>query len=215
MEDINESVNNIDDAIKDTVDSINEIVNEVQLYGFSDINEREIVYGISTAIGIDPSIDTVLEIGCNVGEFYFYMERLFGSSPLGYFGTENNDKFIDIARFRIREDNTQFYNVGFQSILNFINDNESETIKDLMDISIDWGVIINQFDEIESSSLVSYIEKLIQIPNKGLVITNKFPTESITMILNGLVSSDTLKNKFILRSDFVPEWYSLYFYNNR
>lgn len=211
-----EELNELDDEIKSTLDDIDELVNEVNLYGFSDINEREIVYGITTAVGIDPSIDNVIEIGCNVGEFYFYIQRLLGMTPVGYYGIEQNEKFIDIARFRIADSNTEFYNSNLKEIFEFINSNDVENYKEMMSINTDWGVLINQFSDTDSCDHISsIIELFIKIPNKGLVITNRFNDETVALLINKFLKSDILKNRFILRSDFLPGWYSFYFYNNR
>lgn len=211
-----EELNELDDEIKSTLDDIDELVNEVSLYGFSDINEREIVYGITTAVGIDPSIDNVIEIGCNVGEFYFYIQRLLGMAPVGYYGIEQNEKFIDIARFRIADSNTEFYNSNLTEIFEFINSNDAENYKEMMSINTDWGVLINQFSDTDSCDHISsIIELFIKIPNKGLVITNRFDDKTVGLLVNEFLKSNILKNRFILRSDFLPGWYSFYFYNNR
>jgi hypothetical protein len=215
MENLNNDLQNIDEAIKETLESIDDIVNDVSLYGFSSIDEREIIYGITTAIGIDPIIDNILEVGCNIGEFYFYIERLLGKTPVGYYGTEGNEKFIDIARFRINESNTEFYNLDFNTIHNFLISNEIKDLKNIMDISVDWAVLINQLNNLEPTRIPEFLELFVQIPNKGLVITERFTESQIKSTIDALLSSETLKNKFIMRSDFLPGWYSFYFYNNR
>ena len=215
MENIRSEAEDFNLQITDTLDSINEIVNEVAIYGFDTIDEREIVYGITTAVGIDPAIDTVMEVGCNVAEFYFYIERLLGTPPVGYYGIEPDEKLIDISRFRVADGNTEFYNIEMQSIIDHLKDNDITEIKQIMDINVDWGVLINQFNQQSPIDIISTIELFIQIPNKGLVITNKFDKETINNLVETLNASDKLYNRYILRSDFLPGWYSIYFYNNR
>ena len=215
MEESIEQLKTLDESIKETLDSINDIVNDVELFGFSSINEREVIYGITSAIGIEPSMDTVMEIGCNVGEFYFYIERLLGSNLLGYFGVDENTKHLDITRFRVQNENTEFYNTNLDSIVTFISENGADNIKTFMDISVDWGVIINQFNDDTTSEIIRKLEQLIRIPNKGIVVTNKFSSSAVSSLISELLNSKLLKDKFIFRSDFIPGWYSLYFYNNR
>lgn len=215
MESINDNPADFNDQIADTIDSINDIVNEVSLFGFNSLDEREIVYGITTAVGIDPVIDNVLEIGSNIGELYFYIERLLGNAPVGYYGVEPDEKFIDICRFRITDGNTEFYNIDIDSVINYLNTNEIDNIKEIMDINVDWGVLINQLNNMEPSEIVSMLELFIKIPNKGVVITNKFSTDKIHGIIDLLLKSESLNRKFIFRSDFLTDWYSIYFYNNR
>ena len=215
MEDITENLNSLDNEIKDTVDSINDIVNDVSLYGFNTIDEREIVYGVSTAIGIDPLTDTVIELGSNVGELYFYIQRLLGKHPVGYYGIESNEKFIDISRFRINEDNTEFFNLDLNTIIEFLKQTDNTGLSNMMDIVSDWGVLINQFNNIDSAEIANIIEILIRIPSKGIVITNRFTEDELKILMDGLLKSEMLKNRFIMRSDFIPGWYSFYFYNNR
>jgi hypothetical protein len=215
MEEPIEQLKTLDESIKETLDSINDIVNDVELFGFSSINEREVIYGITSAVGIEPSIDTVMEIGCNVGEFYFYIERLLGSNLLGYFGVDENTKHLDITRFRVQNENTEFYNTNLDSIVTFISENGADNIKTFMDISVDWGVIINQFNDDTTSEIIRKLEQLIRIPNKGIVVTNKFSSSEVSALISELLNSKLLKDKFIFRSDFIPGWYSLYFYNNR
>lgn len=202
---------------------LNDIIMDPTVSGYQTPQEQDIAYGVTFTAGINPVTDTVLDVGCGIGEFYHYVERFSGQKIHRYYGVDESDSILDINKFRTQQDDSvKLLNFN---VFDFQHGHElysAEALRNLnvlgvIDDKIDWVVMCNMFDEtLTSYEIVRAIEFWSNVPEKGAVFTFKTASpEKTGDIGNRLLTNSSLNNKLIIRSDFLEQWISIYIYNSR
>lgn len=202
---------------------LNDIIMDPSVSGYQSPQEQDIAYGVSFTAGINPITDSVLDVGCGIGEFYHYVERFTGQKIVKYYGVDVSDPILDINKFRSQQDDSVTL-LNF-NIFDFQQGHELYSADALRNLSvtgvindrIDWVVMCNMFDETHSvDDIVSSIEFWSKVPEKGAVFTfNVSSSHKLGNIGSMLLTNGNLNNKLIIRSDFLENWISIYIYNSR
>lgn len=217
-----EPVLKFDDYMKELESDLNEIISDPGVSGYSSIEEQDIIYGISITVGINPAVDTVLDVGCGIGELYYYTERFTGSKPFKYIGLDNNEQLLDINKFRSgQDDSVSLINLDISEFESKYYDYSESALKNLAilghDSTIDWVVMCNMLDDTKKGKdIASSIIFWSKVPTKGSVFTFKVDdTKKLMECLSILLNNDDINKKLIFRSDFMTGWVSFYIYNQR
>lgn len=201
---------------------LNDLIMNPETSGYSSLEEQDISYGITVSVGIDPTHDTVLDLGAGIGEFFSYVERFTGNRLNKYIAVENNENISEIRKFRYAGDQTVIHlEIDYTDFTQNYKDFNPEALKNLQGIGyedkIDWVVSCNGItDEMTPDEIFDVIRVWSSVPEKGAAFTFKLTnTELMVDVLSKIFTSSQLTGKVIVRSDFSKNWYSIYIYNLR
>lgn len=227
---ITENTSNINSALPTLEEHINEIeaeLNEIVMNpgssGYESLTEQDIAYGVSFTVGINPATDTVLDIGCGIGEFYYYVQRFTGALIHKYLGIDYDDNLLEINKFRSNQDDSislLHLNIDeFQEAYQMYSENALKNLEVLGNINanLDWAVMCNVInDTLDSDEIIKKIKFWSNVPEKGAVFTFRLKDEKMLADVASKVLLDSVLNKkSIIRTDFYPNWISIYVYNSR
>jgi SAM-dependent methyltransferase len=227
---ITENTSNINSALPTLEEHINEIeaeLNEIVMNpgssGYESLTEQDIAYGVSFTVGINPATDTVLDIGCGIGEFYYYVQRFTGALIHKYLGIDYDDNLLEINKFRSNQDDSislLHLNIDeFQEAYQMYSENALKNLEVLGNINanLDWAVMCNVInDTLDSDEIIKKIKFWSNVPEKGAVFTFRLKDEKMLADVASKVLLDPVLNKkSIIRTDFYPNWISIYVYNSR
>lgn len=213
----------LEDYLNSIEQELNEIVMDPASSGYESLAEQDIAYGVSFTAGINTSSDVVLDVGCGIGEFYYYVNRFTNENLFKYYGIDNVDEYLDICKFRSNQDESvNLMNINIDDFEEGYSSYGDDAIKNLnvlgiVNTNIDWVVICNVFnDSYSPEQIINKIKFWSRVPEKGAVFTFKLESKSnIAQIASSIVLDESLNTKTIIRSDFYPNWVSLYVYNSR
>lgn len=217
-----ENAVSLDEYMSSIENDMNELIMDPTTSGYSTLEEQDVSYGISVSVGVDPVHDTVLDLGSGIGEFFSYVERFTGNRLYKYIAVDNDDRLLDILKFRYGSDQTIIpLGMNYVDFVEAHKDYNPNSLLNLQilgfDSKIDWVVSCNGFDDTMSDdSIFDIINVWSSVAEKGAVFTFKLEnTSKVINILNRMFTSEKLANKSIIRSDFGKDWYSIYIYNQR
>jgi SAM-dependent methyltransferase len=191
--------------------------------GYDSLMEQDIAYGVSFTIGINTTSDVVLDVGCGLGEFYYYVERFTNEKIYKYYGIDNIEEYLDINKFRSNQDDTvNLMNFDINDFEDGFNGYADDALRNLsilgnINDNIDWVVMCNVINEdFNTSQIINKIKFWSKVPEKGAVFTFKLDSQQkLADVASAIVLDDVLNSKTIIRSDFYKNWISVYVYNSR
>jgi hypothetical protein len=212
----------LDQYMSSIENDLNDLIMDPTTSGYSTLEEQDVSYGISVSVGIDPVHDTVLDLGSGMGEFFSYVERFTGNRLYKYIAIDNDEKILDILKFRYGSDQTIItMGMNYTDFVEAHKDYNPAALQNLQivgfDSKIDWVVSCNGFDDsMSEDTIFDIINVWSSVGEKGAVFTFKLEnTTKVINVLNKMFTSERLANKTIIRSDFGKDWYSFYIYNQR
>jgi SAM-dependent methyltransferase len=212
----------LDQYLSSIENDLNDLIMDPGTNGYTSLQEQDISYGISVSVGIDPVHDTVLDLGSGIGEFFSYVERFTGNRLYKYIAVDNDEKTLDILKFRYGNDQTIVtMGMNYRDFVDAHKDYNSSAIKNLQimgfDSKIDWVVSCNGLDDtMGETEIFDIIKTWSSVAEKGAVFTFKMENAlKFINIIQKILTYDELATKIIIRSDFDKNWYSLYIYNQR
>lgn len=214
--------NTLDAYIESIQSDLNDIIMDPTVSGYETMPEQDISYGVTFTAGINPATDTVLDVGCGMGEFYHYIERFSGQRLYKYYGMDTNEELLEINKFRSNQDTTvNLISFNTDDFMEAHSIYSPDVLKNLSILGftdvIDWVVLCNYINDSYSvDSIIQTIEFWSKVPEKGAVFTFKLTEEyKLADVASKLILSETLNEKVIIRSDFLKNWISVYIYNSR
>lgn len=212
----------LQEYIESIQSDLNDIIMDPTVSGYETLPEQDISYGVTFTAGINPATDTVLDVGCGIGEFYHYAERFSGQRLHKYYGMDINDEFLEINKFRSNQDTSvNVLNFNVDDFIEAHHMYSADALKNLGVLgftdNIDWVVMCNYLNDSYSvDSIVQTIEFWSKVPEKGAIFTFKITSDSkLADIAGKLILNQNLNEKIIIRSDFLKDWISVYIYNSR
>jgi len=225
MQEIDETQESVslDQYINNIESELNEILMDPNASGYDSLMEQDIAYGVSFTIGINTTTDVVLDVGCGLGEFYYYVERFTNEKIYKYYGIDNIEEYLDINKFRSNQDDTvNLMNFDINDFEDGFNGYADDALRNLsilgnINDNIDWVVMCNVINEdFNTSQIINKIKFWSKVPEKGAVFTFKLDSQQkLADVASAIVLDDVLNNKTIIRSDFYKNWISVYVYNSR
>jgi SAM-dependent methyltransferase len=225
MQEIDETQESVslDQYINNIESELNEILMDPNASGYDSLMEQDIAYGVSFTIGINTTSDVVLDVGCGLGEFYYYVERFTNEKIYKYYGIDNIEEYLDINKFRSNQDDTvNLMNFDINDFEDGFNGYADDALRNLsilgnINDNIDWVVMCNVINEdFNTSQIINKIKFWSKVPEKGAVFTFKLDSQQkLADVASAIVLDDVLNSKTIIRSDFYKNWISVYVYNSR
>jgi SAM-dependent methyltransferase len=225
MQEIDENQESVslDQYINNIESELNEILMDPNASGYDSLMEQDIAYGVSFTIGINTTSDVVLDVGCGLGEFYYYVERFTNEKIYKYYGIDNIEEYLDINKFRSNQDDTvNLMNFDINDFEDGFNGYADDALRNLsilgnINDNIDWVVMCNVINEdFNTSQIINKIKFWSKVPEKGAVFTFKLDSQQkLADVASAIVLDDVLNSKTIIRSDFYKNWISVYVYNSR
>jgi len=96
---LNDRVNEAYDDLRDqvaTTTSPEYMLTDTRVVGYSSKEEQTLLFEMLAQIGIDPTLESVLDVGSGVGDFYGYLEGRLGT-PIEYLGIDINPNMVNTA----------------------------------------------------------------------------------------------------------------------
>lgn len=220
---VDNSMPTLEEHIQEIENELNEIIMDPGSSGYTSLAEQDIAYGVSFTVGINPAVDTVLDVGCGVGEFYYYIHRFTNQTINRYFGIDNNDNLLEINKFRSNQDDSiTLFNLNIDEFEDAYHMYSEDALKNLeilgnLNAQLDWVVMCNVIDDsYNAEQIINKINFWSKVPTKGAVFTFKLQSKTeLANVVHTLMLNEQLNNKSIIRTDFYPNWISIYVYNLR
>lgn len=172
----------ISDIVLDTDDAIptpdvsypDHLISSPEVIGYPTLEFQENIYRLSAQGVFDPSINSILDIGCGRGDFGSYLKKVV-NSELDYTGIDMNPLHIDIGKYKFKD--FQKFNLIAENVLNYSGTH---------DICVINSIFENNYDN-HSESTYDYFKKILykalDISDIGVVIValnDRFKNEPYT-----------------------------------
>lgn len=139
---------------------IERLITDPTVIGYGSREEQMAVYSAVLPMGYIPQTDTILDVGCGVGDLFAYLQEIRMVQDPKYTGIDYNANMINLAKIKFPE----------------IENNFSNT--DLFDLTpnqkFDWIVAMSAFNIKMHDDMVAYslsaIDKMLEHANKGIGI---------------------------------------------
>jgi SAM-dependent methyltransferase len=212
----------LQEYMQDLEKDLNELISDPAVSGYTSIEEQDIVYGITLSVGVNPATDSILDIGCGIGELYYYTERFTGTRPHKYYGIDNDERLLDINKFRSGQDDS----VSLMELDIFnLQENYSMYSEDVLrnlnilgnEVRLDWAIMSNMVtEEHTANQIADMIGFWSKVATKGAAFTFRVYNHStVNELISMLMLNNAINTKLIIRSDFIKKWISIYIYNQR
>ncbi len=181
------------------------LINSSEIVGFPTLEFQEDIYRLSAQGVFDPSIKSVLDIGCGRGDFGSYLKRVV-NQDIEYTGIDINPLHIDVGKSKFK-DFTNF-NLVSGNVLDYSNTADICVINSILENNYDNHVI----DKYEYFKKI--LIKALDISDVGVVIialNDRYENEPyITHNMADIVTILTeLELKFSLENAFYPNVFKL------
>ena len=142
--------------------------NNPELLGYEDRKQQALVFGNVLPEEFDVYNDTVLDVGCGVGDLWAYCNEVLECDEPYYSGIDSNTTMIDLAKEKFKDYKSLF-------TVDNIDTHTSDT-------KYDWVVAMSAFNtKVEGVDMNEYIKtvinKMYDLSNKGIAINlmHSFP----------------------------------------
>ena len=180
------------------------ILMDISVDGYTSVESKELTYSIAT--NAYNQGDSIMDVGCGLGDLYSFMNTKFSNINKLYSGIDFNKNKIELSKTKYKDINTEC--MDFNDL--------TETSDYIFAINIFNDMIYNDM----GSYLIDSIEKLYSITNKCLVFnilnekTQLDADNDITNVYSLNLISDMLKSYdfFIHRTEYIYGESMIYIY---
>jgi SAM-dependent methyltransferase len=162
IDDMQQKVADIENQIGITQDEWDEKYNNIDLLGYESRQQQAMVFGNVLPEEFDAFNDTLLDIGCGVGDLYAYIQEVIQCSEPLYQGVDSDSSMLELAKGKFPELEDTFEQAD---ILTY----------DFGDSTWDWVVAMSAFNiKIDVPNQTEYVKNIIKnmysIADKGIAI---------------------------------------------
>ena len=72
------------------------MMHDTRVVGYTSREEQELLFRVLTQIGVDPTLESILDVGCGVGDLNNYLTSVLGA-PVNYLGIDINPNMVNTA----------------------------------------------------------------------------------------------------------------------
>jgi SAM-dependent methyltransferase len=181
------------------------LLNDPRVIGYNNKEEQNLLFGILSQIGVIPSQESILDIGCGVGDYYEYVNQNI-DVPTKYLGIDINPNMISLAK-------QKYPDINFET-------------KDLADQTerFDFVVASGLFNLKLTDDMYDYvyksIDKMYELA-KGGVAFNMLSNDNNISPIDGLAYYNPIDifqyckekfNRVILRHDYLDDDFTIFIY---
>ena len=168
IEAVNQLADDFEQAIGITEAEWESTYNNPELLGYEDRKQQALVFGNVLPEEFDVYNDTVLDVGCGVGDLWAYCNEVLECDEPYYSGIDSNTTMIDLAKEKFKDYKSLF-------TVDNIDTHTSDT-------KYDWVVAMSAFNmKVKDVDMNKYIKtvinKMYDLSNKGIAINlmHSFP----------------------------------------
>jgi len=197
-------------ALEESQERVNKLLDDPSIVGYLTRREQFITFKALTEIGIDFSKDSVLDVGCGIGDLYAFIYEIKEIDKPDYLGIDYNPNMINLAKEKYPLINDKFESID-------LLDYDSTKKKD-------WIIASNAFNIKMQDNMDLYvttcIDKMYECCNKGIAFNligtyyeDELVAEAHKVSVPEIVNYCLNKyKKIVLRTDYLNDEFLIYCY---
>jgi SAM-dependent methyltransferase len=186
------------------------LLQDPTIVGYLNREDQATTFNTLTSLGINFSNDSILDVGCGLGDMYAFLYEIKLIDNPDYYGIDYNPNMVMLAKTKYQKIQDRFSTVD---LLNYDSTNKK-----------DWVIASNVFNinmqTDMNAYLISCIDKMYETCNKGIAFNligtyceAELVAEAVKYDVKEIVDYCIKKyKKVVLRTDYLYDEFTIYCY---